>query len=125
VHHDVRHGGQRSPATARAASALCRAATETCNGCDDDGDGQIDEPGGGSPVLCRAGEVRSCTTSCGTLGTQTCSGGCSWDPCAAAEICNACDDDGDGMVDDGFALGGCVLGGRRRVRALRLGGLPQ
>ena len=89
----------------------CRAAAETCNNCDDDGDGQIDEPGGGSPVLCRSGDAQSCTTSCGTLGTQSCSSGCLWNPCSAAEICNSCDDDGDGMVDDGFSLGGaCTVG---------------
>ena len=90
---------------------LCRAAAETCNDCDDDGDGQIDEPGGGSPVQCRAGDARSCTTSCGTPGTQTCSSGCAWDRCVATEICNSCDDDGDGAVDDGFSLGGsCTVG---------------
>jgi len=89
----------------------CRAATETCNGCDDDGDGQIDEPGGGSPVMCRSGDVQPCTTTCGTLGTRTCTSGCAWGACAAAEVCNSCDDDGDGMVDEGFTLGGsCSVG---------------
>ena len=64
--------GGTQPCDGACRLGTCRAATETCNNCDDDGDGQIDEPGGGSPVLCRAGDARSCTTSCGTLGTQTC-----------------------------------------------------
>jgi hypothetical protein len=91
---------------------VCRAVAETCNGCDDDGDGQIDEPGGGSTVQCRQGDVRSCTVpGCGTLGAQTCNSGCAWDRCVATEVCNSCDDDGDGMVDDGFTLGGACTAG--------------
>jgi len=89
----------------------CRAAAETCNGCDDDVDGRIDEAGGGSSVQCRAGDIQACTTGCGPVGTQTCNSGCAWGPCVAAEICNGCDDDGNGVVDNGFTLGGSCTAG--------------
>ena len=91
---------------------VCLAAAETCNGCDDNGDGRVDEPGPGSTVECRAGETRTCTVSgCGTVGTQTCSASCGWGRCGATEVCNGCDDDGNGVVDNGFTLGGsCNVG---------------
>jgi hypothetical protein len=90
----------------------CLATTETCNGCDDNGDGRIDEPGPGSTVECRAGETRPCVVpGCGTLGSQTCGEACGWGRCVATEFCNSCDDDGDGSVDNGFSLGGaCSVG---------------
>jgi len=90
----------------------CYATFETCNGCDDNGDGRIDEPGPGSTVECRAGETRTCVVpGCGTLGSQTCGAACGWGRCTATESCNSCDDDGDGSLDNGFSLGGtCSVG---------------
>jgi hypothetical protein len=81
----------------------CRAASETCNGCDDDGDGMLDEG-----FTCRQGATRSCTTSCGSTGTETCAADCSgYAFCRATEACNGCDDDLDGVSDEGFS---CVAG---------------
>ncbi len=84
--------------TALCALGTCRAASETCNACDDDGDGVND-----NGLACAMGSSRSCATGCGTTGTQTCNGTCSaYSTCAALEVCNGCDDDGDGASDDGF-----------------------
>jgi hypothetical protein len=72
---------------------------ETCNGRDDDCDGSTDEG-----FFCVAGATESCSTSCGSLGSRTCTAGCAWGSCAApAESCNGRDDDCDGTCDDGFA----------------------
>jgi hypothetical protein len=99
---------------------VCLATIETCNGCDDNGDGRIDEAGSGpgSTVFCRAGEARTCAVpGCGTIGTQTCDSSCGWGACSATEVCNTCDDDRDGVVDDGFTLGGmCSVGVGECVR---------
>jgi MYXO-CTERM domain-containing protein len=69
----------------------CTPSTETCNGRDDDCDGQVDD-----------GVTRSCSTECGS-GTQRCSAG-SWGACSApaptADVCNGADDDCDGTADD-------------------------
>jgi hypothetical protein len=48
---------------------------------------------------------RGCTTVCMTAGSQLCSMGCTYTACVAAtETCgNMCDDDGDGIPDDGCA----------------------
>ena len=67
----------------------------TCNGCDDDLDGVIDDN-----FECEMGEALSCSTACGTMGLSTCGNDCTAGPCSAAEACNYCDDDG----VDGFAL---------------------
>jgi cysteine-rich repeat protein len=74
-------------------------ATETCNAIDDDCDGTADED-----FACVLGAGEPCTTSCGIpSGTRTCGAGCTWGGCLlAAEIaCNDCDDDGDGITDEG------------------------
>ena len=76
----------------------CRAATETCNDCDDDGDGSFDEG-----FTCRRGVTQGCTTACGSPGSRTCALDCgSFGTCLGAEVCNGCDDDGDGTADEGF-----------------------
>jgi hypothetical protein len=75
--------------------------SEVCNGCDDNGDGRIDET-----FACARGSSRACTTMCGTSGTQTCDASCSgYSTCAASEVCNRCDDDADGRVDEGLSCG--------------------
>jgi hypothetical protein len=66
-------------------------AAEVCNGCDDDNDAASDED-----FECLVGTSRTCTTTCGTPGTQLCDVGCSYARCTASEACNYCDDDGDG-----------------------------
>ena len=92
--------GSRTCAADCSGYGACRAADETCNDCDDDGDGLVDD---GLP--CRRGTSASCTTTCGTAGSRVCAVDCSgYGSCRApAEICNACDDDGNGTADDGFA----------------------
>jgi hypothetical protein len=76
-------------------------AEEQCNGRDDDCDGSIDD---GFP--CARGADVSCTTSCGSLGTVTCTEACTVpedEPCMPPdEVCNGVDDDCDGKVDEGL-----------------------
>ncbi|MGZ3457333.1 MAG: MopE-related protein [Archangium sp.] len=82
----------------------CKPVAETCNGRDDDCDGQTDnlaeEPCYGGPP--------------GTLGKGVCKAGkptcdattvvCSGDVQPGTEVCNGLDDDCDGQVDEGFNL---------------------
>ena len=86
--------------------ASCVPPGETCNGADDNCDGEADD---GFP--CVRGAAVGCTTSCGTGGNGTCSDLCTLpaaSECAPpAETCNGADDDCDGTCDDGF---GCCLG---------------
>lgn len=67
-------------------------APEVCNGCDDDNNGADDDT-----FECIQGASGVCTVPvCGTTGVRLCSDSCSWSQCTATEICNYCDDDGDG-----------------------------
>jgi RHS repeat-associated protein len=88
------------------------APAEVCDTADNDCDGEVDEdfPTLGAP--CSAG-----TGACQTPGTLVCGPAgdavvCSARPGApSAETCNGLDDDCNGVVDDGFDLGGaCVVG---------------
>jgi hypothetical protein len=93
-----------SLAGARACAADCSAyaacvATEVCNGCDDDGNGPVDDG-----FDCALGVVSTCPTACGTSGTRTCEAGCSQGTCRASEICNFCDDDSTNGIADEQAL---------------------
>jgi cysteine-rich repeat protein len=75
------------------------AAVESCNGSDDDCDGTTDEG-----FDCVFGRSESCADPCGgSAGTRTCGSLCGWGPCMTAEAaCNGCDDDADGLTDEGF-----------------------
>ena len=75
------------------------AATEVCNGCDDDNDAAQDED-----FECARGTSRACTTVCGTPGAQLCGETCSYASCSGTERCNQCDDDGDGNFHEERAL---------------------
>ncbi len=77
--------------------ASCRA-DEVCNGCDDDANGAVDDG-----FECPQGSSESCFTACANgpaLGVRACTTGCEWAACIANEICNYCDDDGDGTIAD-------------------------
>jgi hypothetical protein len=94
-------GGQWGPCNGSIGPSM-----ETCNGIDDDCNGQVDEG-----CECRGGEVATCGTGTGACepGTMTCMGGF-WGPCSGAigptnEECNGIDDDCDGQTDEGFGLG--------------------
>ncbi|MBN1770549.1 MAG: putative metal-binding motif-containing protein [Deltaproteobacteria bacterium] len=76
----------------------CSPPAETCNGTDDDCDTVCD-----NGFACCAGTTSSCSNACGVSGTRTCSSSCSAGPCcAASEVCgNTCDDDCDGLTNEG------------------------
>ena len=88
-----------------------RPTNEECDGLDNDCDSQIDEQ-----------VTRQCGTDVGTcqVGTETCSngeyGGCIGSIEAAAEICDAADNDCDGRIDEGVTqvcgsdVGACEQG---------------
>jgi hypothetical protein len=58
----------------------CTPPGETCNGLDDDCDMHID-----NGFDCSGGSAQSCTTGCGTPGSQTCQTSvCTWGPCCAS-----------------------------------------
>jgi cysteine-rich repeat protein len=81
----------------------CAPPVEACNSADDDCDTVVDEE-----FECTTGATRSCTTGCGSAGSQSCDASCRWTACAApAESCNGRDDDCDTVADNGFA---CVQG---------------
>lgn len=91
-----------------AAPARHVGAPEVCNGLDEDCDGTVDDIVDGA-VFCASGTTTACTLCGGVAGAAPCGGDClSWGACRApAEVCNACDDDGDGSVDEDFV---CRLG---------------
>ena len=77
---------------------LCQPPAESCNGADDDCDGETDEA-----FPCVAGAVGECTTACGSVGSRACGESCAWSACAPpVEVCNGADDNCDGETDEGF-----------------------
>ncbi|MBI5488827.1 MAG: hypothetical protein HY905_15950 [Deltaproteobacteria bacterium] len=67
-------------------------APETCNGLDDDCDGETDEETG--------------LERCGNGLDDDCDGATDELPPTGPEVCNACDDDGDGATDEDLGAGG-------------------
>jgi hypothetical protein len=79
------------------------AASDPCDGLDNDCDGTADEG-----YACVKGTGQGCTTICGSWGYQTCSATCAWNTCAVpVETCNGKDDDCDTTIDEDFD---CVQG---------------
>ena len=70
--------------------------TETCNGLDDDCNGESDDP-----FECVHDATESCTTSCGTAGTRRCDDACTWQCIPPAETCDSLDQDCNGVADEG------------------------
>lgn len=79
--------------------AVSMPSNETCNGLDDDCDGQIDESNPGGGVACNTGLQGVCAS-----GLTQCSNGsikCQAINMPTAEICNGLDDNCTGQVDEG------------------------
>ncbi len=109
------HDGQ-ADCSSNPDGAADAASPETCNGADDDCDGQTDEDFSlaglavGAPCV-GTGECGLGKVACGDAGIPVCSsdpGGA--DSKASAELCNGFDDDCDGITDDGLTFAGLPLG---------------
>jgi|JI10StandDraft_1071094.scaffolds.fasta_scaffold07272_7 hypothetical protein len=84
----------------------CTPTTEVCNGRDDNCNLMIDEGFAGLGTACTMGMgacARTGTVVCDAAGTGTTCNATAGTP--TTETCNGVDDDCDGMIDDGFALG--------------------
>jgi cysteine-rich repeat protein len=86
---------------------------ETCNGLDDNCDGQIDDSNPGGGMDCVTGQPGVCSA-----GKTVCQNGslfCQQTAMPSTEICNGLDDDCDGQTDDGNPGGGagCTVPGQQ------------
>jgi hypothetical protein len=86
-------------------ACVCDREPETCNGADDDCDGDIDE---GVPDCCNVGDEEACGTDVGecVAGTRACRAAGTWGECEGAvepalEICDGLDNDCDPRTNDG------------------------
>jgi Putative metal-binding motif len=107
-------------------------AEESCEGTDDNCDGQVDEG-----CQCLDGNTQSCYTgpngtegvgACAP-GTQTCAGGM-WGPCMgdvlpSMEVCNGVDDNCDGVKDEGLGVTVCGVGACQATVNNCVGGMQQ
>jgi putative metal-binding protein len=91
---------------------------ETCNGTDDDCDGQTDE--GLAPLSCGTGACATTAAACVGGVPQTCTPGT-----PSAETCNAIDDDCDGQTDESLGSTTCGIGACATTVANCVGGVLQ
>ena len=106
--------------------------TETCDGSDDNCDGQIDEG-----CSCSEGQTQACYSGAAATkgvgeckdGMQACAGS-TWGPCEgqvlpAAEVCDGLDNDCDGMIDEELAPTTCGAGACAVTVESCVNGMPQ
>jgi hypothetical protein len=95
-----------APCDASCGRGACNVGPETCNDCDDNADGYKDNAPG---VPQNNSLTMTCgPNGCGQGGTQTCTNGVPA-ACVYSEGCNNCDDDNDGVVDEGLSCQPCDL----------------
>jgi hypothetical protein len=94
----------------------------TCDGVNDDCDGQIDEDFVPTQTACGVG-------GCAATGEIQCVGGAPQDTCTpgapTAETCNGVDDDCNGSIDDGLGEATCGIGPCVHTVDNCAGGVPQ
>ncbi|MFI5042129.1 MAG: LamG-like jellyroll fold domain-containing protein, partial [Acidimicrobiales bacterium] len=94
----------------------------TCDGVDDDCDGQVDEDYQPVATSCGIG-------ACHATGVTSCVAGQVVDSCvpapAGVEVCDGVDNDCDGLVDDGFGTISCGVGACQTTVPACANGQPQ